>query len=53
MALKTKQINVRMDTIMTEELKHHADINLTTPSQVIRKAIHEYLAKWKQKLKRS
>ena len=48
MGLKTRQINVRMDDSLAEELKGYADKNLTTPSQVIRKAIHDFLQKWKR-----
>jgi len=47
--LKNKQINVRMDDSMAKELKSHAEQNLTTPSQIIRKAIDEYIKKWKRR----
>lgn len=47
--LKNKQINVRMDDSMANELKSHAEQNLTTPSQIIRKAIDEYIKKWKRR----
>jgi len=40
---KNIQVNVRMDDEMAYRLKLHAKDNLTTPSQVIRKALHDYL----------
>ena len=40
---KNIQINIRMDDDMANRLKLFAKDNLTTPSQVLRKALHDYL----------
>ena len=42
---KTTQINVRMDKSMAESLRLLAEELLTTPSQIVRKAVHDYLLK--------
>lgn len=42
---KSTQINVRMDKAMAEDLRLLADDLLTTPSQIVRKAVHDYLLK--------
>jgi len=44
---KSTQINVRMDKSMAEGLRLLADELLTTPSQIVRKAVHDYLIKCK------
>lgn len=40
---KNIQVNIRVDEDMANRLKIFAKDNLTTPSQVIRKALHDYL----------
>ena len=40
---KNIQVNIRMDDDMANRLKLFAKDNLTTPSQVLRKALHDYL----------
>jgi predicted DNA-binding protein len=44
---KTTQINVRMDKTMADSLRLLANDLLTTPSQIVRKAVHDYLLKCK------
>lgn len=44
--VKNTQINVRMDSYLAERLKKFADRAMTTPSQVVRKAVHDYVEKW-------
>ena len=44
---KTKQINVRMDDSLAKDLRLLAEELLTTPSQIVRKAVHDYLLKCK------
>jgi len=44
---KSTQINVRMDKSMADGLRLLADELLTTPSQIVRKAVHDYLIKCK------
>ena len=46
---KSTQINVRMDKVMAEDLRLLADDLLTTPSQIVRKAVHDYLLKCRKK----
>jgi predicted transcriptional regulator len=48
---KTKQINVRMDDSLASSLRLLADDLMTTPSQIVRKAVHDYLKKCKIKQK--
>lgn len=43
MPSKNIQINIRMDDDMASRLKIFAKDHLTTPSQVLRKALHDYL----------
>tara|TARA_A200000113_G_scaffold178795_1_gene164372 strand:+ start:331 stop:489 length:159 start_codon:yes stop_codon:yes gene_type:complete len=47
--IKNTQINVRMDDNLACELKEFAERMMTTPSQVVRKAVYDYLARWKNK----
>ena len=44
--VKNTQINVRMDSDLAERLKKFADRGMTTPSQVVRKAVYDYIEKW-------
>ena len=46
---KSTQINVRMDKVMAEDLRLLAEDLLTTPSQIVRKAVHDYLLKCRKK----
>lgn len=48
---KSIQINVRMDGSMADDLRLLAHDLLTTPSQIVRKAVHDYLLKCKKSKK--
>lgn len=46
---KTRQINVRMDDSLALSLRTLAKDLMTTPSQIVRKAVHDYLLKCREK----
>jgi len=43
MASKDTQLNIRVESDLVKKLKKLADLEVTTPSQIVRKAVTLYL----------